>query len=133
MAIRACPFAQLLPERRGRACKICLRELNLRHSQQCLRLSRMHLQRAGGELLGEVGEGNRKDIRNAVEAAHKAEGWGRTTAHNRAQVLYYLAENLSARVLGRPEGFVSVHARIIPAERGTSAVVAILDERREGR
>ena len=52
---------------------------------------------AGGRQIGEVGQGNRKDIRNAVEAAHKAEGWGRGTAHNRAQVLYYLAENLAAR------------------------------------
>ncbi|MFT4151548.1 MAG: aldehyde dehydrogenase family protein, partial [Paracoccaceae bacterium] len=41
--------------------------------------------------------GNRKDIRNAVEAAHAAKGWGGQTGHNRAQVLYYLAENLSAR------------------------------------
>ena len=41
--------------------------------------------------------GNRKDIRNAVEAAHKAGGWGKATGHNRAQVLYYIAENLSAR------------------------------------
>jgi len=41
--------------------------------------------------------GNRKDIRNAVEAARKAEAWGKTTAHNRAQVLYYVAENLSQR------------------------------------
>jgi aldehyde dehydrogenase (NAD+) len=54
------------------------------------------LDAAGGQI-GEVGRGNRKDIRNAVEAAHKAAGWGRTTAHNRAQVLYYLAENLAAR------------------------------------
>jgi aldehyde dehydrogenase (NAD+) len=52
---------------------------------------------ASGRPLGEVGQGNRKDIRNAVEAAHKASGWARATAHNRAQVLYYLAENLSAR------------------------------------
>ena len=50
-----------------------------------------------GTLLGEVGLGNRKDVRNAVEAAHKAEGWGRATAHNRAQVLFYLAENLAIR------------------------------------
>ena len=50
-----------------------------------------------GKLLGHVGLGNRKDIRNAVEAAHAARGWGRTTAHNRAQILYYIAENLSAR------------------------------------
>ena len=35
--------------------------------------------------------------RNAVEAAHAAKGWGKASAHNRAQVLYYIAENLSAR------------------------------------
>ncbi|TNC72743.1 aldehyde dehydrogenase family protein [Rubellimicrobium roseum] len=46
---------------------------------------------------GLAGLGNRKDIRNAVEAAHKVSGWGKTTGHNRAQVLYFLAENLSAR------------------------------------
>jgi aldehyde dehydrogenase (NAD+) len=50
-----------------------------------------------GELLGEAPLGNRKDIRNAVEAARKASGWAKTTAHNRAQVLYYMAENLSLR------------------------------------
>jgi aldehyde dehydrogenase (NAD+) len=50
-----------------------------------------------GKSLGEAGEGNRKDIRNAVAAARSAEAWSKTTAHNRAQVLYYLAENLSAR------------------------------------
>jgi aldehyde dehydrogenase (NAD+) len=50
-----------------------------------------------GLLLGEVPLGNRKDIRNAVEAAGKAQQWSSTTAHNRAQVLYYLAENLSQR------------------------------------
>jgi aldehyde dehydrogenase (NAD+) len=51
-----------------------------------------------GKASGEVGEGNRKDIRNAVEAAHKAAGgWSRATAHLRAQVLYYVAENLDAR------------------------------------
>jgi aldehyde dehydrogenase (NAD+) len=52
---------------------------------------------AGGEIVGEVGDGNRKDIRNAVEAARGALGWGNTTAHNRAQILYYLAENLDYR------------------------------------
>jgi aldehyde dehydrogenase (NAD+) len=50
-----------------------------------------------GAFLGEVGLGNRKDIRNAVEAARKAGGWSGTTAHNRAQVLYYLAENMAQR------------------------------------
>jgi aldehyde dehydrogenase (NAD+) len=52
---------------------------------------------AGGRLLGEAPLGNRKDIRNAVEAARKAEAWAKTTAHNRAQVLYYIAENISQR------------------------------------
>jgi aldehyde dehydrogenase (NAD+) len=51
-----------------------------------------------GKQVAEVGAGNRKDIRNAVEAARQAEpGWGRATAHLRAQVLYYLGENLAAR------------------------------------
>ncbi|MEN9628124.1 MAG: hypothetical protein RJA10_1351 [Pseudomonadota bacterium] len=52
---------------------------------------------AGSRLLGVVPEGNRKDIRNAVEAARAAAGWERNSAHGRAQVLYYLAENLSAQ------------------------------------
>ena len=47
--------------------------------------------------MGHVGLGNRKDIRNAVEAAHAAKGWGKATGHNRAQILYYMGENLSAR------------------------------------
>lgn len=50
-----------------------------------------------GRILGQAPLGNRKDIRNAVEAARKAEGWAKTTAHNRGQVLFYLAENLSQR------------------------------------
>jgi aldehyde dehydrogenase (NAD+) len=46
----------------------------------------------GGE---EVGRGNRKDIRNAVEAAISAQkAWSSATASLRSQVLYYLAENL---------------------------------------
>ena len=52
---------------------------------------------AKGKAIGQAGLGNRKDIRNAVEAAAKASGWSSATAHNRAQVLYYIAENLSAR------------------------------------
>lgn len=52
---------------------------------------------AKGRLLGHAGIGNRKDIRNAVEAAQAAKGWAKATAHNRAQVIYYIAENLAAR------------------------------------
>jgi len=50
-----------------------------------------------GSVLGEAGLGNRKDIRNAVEAALKASAWGSASAHNRAQVLFFIVENLSAR------------------------------------
>ncbi len=50
-----------------------------------------------GKLLGHVGNGAAKDVRNAVEAAHGAKSWGKTTGHLRAQILYYIAENLSAR------------------------------------
>ncbi|MAM62047.1 aldehyde dehydrogenase family protein [Maritimibacter sp. UBA3975] len=51
----------------------------------------------GGDLLGHASLANRKDVRNAVEAAAGASGWGKTTGHTRAQILYYIGENLSAR------------------------------------
>jgi aldehyde dehydrogenase (NAD+) len=57
----------------------------------------MEVRSPDGKLLGEASLGNRKDIRNAVEAARKAESWAKATAHTRAQVLYYFAENLSLR------------------------------------
>jgi aldehyde dehydrogenase (NAD+) len=50
-----------------------------------------------GQLLGEAPLGNRKDIRNAVEAARAASGWAKATAHTRAQVIYYIAENTIQR------------------------------------
>ncbi len=50
-----------------------------------------------GKALGQVPVANRKDVRNAVEAAQAASAWGRTHGHGRAQVIYYMAENLAAR------------------------------------
>jgi aldehyde dehydrogenase (NAD+) len=50
-----------------------------------------------GKLVGEAPLGNRKDIRNAVEAARSAGKWAKQSAHNRAQVLYYIAENMIQR------------------------------------
>jgi len=50
-----------------------------------------------GALLGHVGIASRKDVRNAVEAAAGAKSWSKTTGHLRAQILYYIGENLSAR------------------------------------
>ena len=52
---------------------------------------------ASGALLGQAPLGNRKDIRNAVEAARRAQQWSTATTHQRAQVLYYAAENLTQR------------------------------------
>jgi aldehyde dehydrogenase (NAD+) len=51
------------------------------------------------KIFGQVGDGNRKDIRNAVEAAHKARtsGWAMRHGYNRSQILYFIAENLDAR------------------------------------
>ncbi|HZW28374.1 MAG TPA: aldehyde dehydrogenase family protein [Trueperaceae bacterium] len=50
-----------------------------------------------GERVGEAPLSNRKDVRDAVEAASKGEKWARMTAHARAQVVYYVAENLALR------------------------------------
>ena len=50
-----------------------------------------------GTALGLAGLGNRKDVRNAVDAAIKASAWSSGSAHGRAQVLYFIAENLAAR------------------------------------
>src|SRR5690606_36501458 len=50
-----------------------------------------------GKRVGQAPLGNRKDVRDAVEAAEKNGAWTKNTAHGRAQVLYYLAENLSPR------------------------------------
>jgi len=54
-----------------------------------------------GEIIGQVGDGNRKDIRDAVEAAHTAHtakpGWAMRHGYNRSQILYFIAENLAAR------------------------------------
>ncbi len=50
-----------------------------------------------GKLLGHASLANRKDVRNAIEAAQAAKGWAKTTGHLRAQILYYIAENLTVR------------------------------------
>jgi aldehyde dehydrogenase (NAD+) len=73
-----------------------------------------------GKLLGEVGEGNRKDVRNAVEAANAASGWAKTSAHARAQILYYIAENLSAR----ESDFVSRISSMTGDKKGAKLEVA---------
>ncbi|MGR3795827.1 aldehyde dehydrogenase family protein [Vannielia sp. SX4] len=74
-----------------------------------------------GDLLGHVGTGSRKDIRNAVEAAAAAKGWAKSSAHLRAQILFYLAENLSARA---PEFANRIKA--LTGKSGTAEVEAAI-------
>jgi len=57
-----------------------------------------------------------------VEAARRAEGWARTTAHNRAQVLYYIAENLSQRA---QEIAARLAAAVGKAQAGTEVQTGI--------
>ncbi len=77
-----------------------------------------------GNSVGQAGLGNRKDIRNAVEAAHKAQGWSSMSGHARAQVLYFVAENLGAR----SADFVGRLCRMTgaPAEAAEAEVAAAL-------
>ncbi|GHH58609.1 aldehyde dehydrogenase family protein [Lentzea cavernae] len=57
-----------------------------------------------GTFLANAAQGSRKDARDAVSAARKAfAGWSGTTAYNRGQVLYRVAEVLE----GRREQFIS--------------------------
>jgi len=75
---------------------------------------------ANGKLLAEVAEGNRKDIRNAVEAAVKNDAWTKMTGHQRAQVLYFVAENLTLR---RDEFAAELRAMTGVTERQAAAEV----------
>jgi len=63
---------------------------------------------ADGRLLGEAPLGNRKDIRNAVEAARKAESWGKATAH----------KSRSGSLLHRRESFTAPRRNRWPVIRG---------------
>ena len=74
-----------------------------------------------------VGDGNRKDIRNAVEAAAKAQTWAKAAAHLRAQILYYIGENLSSRApefVGRLREMTGVSKK--QAEREVHASISRL-------
>jgi aldehyde dehydrogenase (NAD+) len=71
-----------------------------------------------GELLGEAPLGNRKDIRNAVEAARGASSWARMSAHGRTQVIYYIAENM----IQRRDEIVARLARVVGEEQAAAEV-----------
>lgn len=71
-----------------------------------------------GRFLANVAKASRKDARDAVRAARKAQpGWAGATAYNRGQVLYRVAEVLEGRAaqfvdeLQRTEGLTAARAR----------------------
>ena len=74
-----------------------------------------------GGLVGHASLANRKDVRNAVEAA-RASSWGRTTGHARAQVMFYLAENLAARA-----GEMAARLEAMTGEDGAAEVEASVE------
>jgi aldehyde dehydrogenase (NAD+) len=78
---------------------------------------------AKGKPIGLAGLGNRKDIRNAVEAARNASGWSGVSAHNRAQVLYFIAENLNARAEEFAKRLVSAGSSAGEAKREVDAAL----------
>lgn len=95
---------------------------------------------AKGRLAGEVGIGSRKDIRDAVSAAHAAKGWASATGYNRAQVLYFFAENLDARAgefAARIADLTGASSRVARAEVDLSVerlfALAGLADKYEGR
>lgn len=65
-------------------------------------------------LLGLAGDAGRKDVRNAVEAARGAfQAWRNQSAHLRAQILYFLAENLSNEADRFAKGISQVTGRTL--------------------
>jgi acyl-CoA reductase-like NAD-dependent aldehyde dehydrogenase len=54
---------------------------------------------ADGQVLARVAQASRKDLRDAVRTARKAqEGWSTRTGYNRGQILYRIAETLEDRL-----------------------------------
>jgi aldehyde dehydrogenase (NAD+) len=79
---------------------------------------------ADGRLVGEVGDGNRKDVRDAVEAARKAASWAAVPGPSKAQIAYFLAENLEARAAELVERLVVLTGQARPlATREVQAAV----------
>lgn len=81
---------------------------------------------ARGRLLANACRGTRKDIREAVRAARKAQpGWAAKTAFNRSQILYRIAELME----GRREQFIAevMSAEGVGRRRATRLVDAAVD------
>jgi acyl-CoA reductase-like NAD-dependent aldehyde dehydrogenase len=81
---------------------------------------------ARGRLLANACRATRKDIRDAVRAARKAQaGWAAKTAFNRSQILYRIAELME----GRRDQFVAevMAAEGVGRQRSTRLVDAAID------
>jgi acyl-CoA reductase-like NAD-dependent aldehyde dehydrogenase len=65
---------------------------------------------AAGTLIAHASKASRKDLRDAVEAARKAQpGWAAATAYLRGQILYRIAEMLEGR-RGEFRDLLTIHA-----------------------
>ena len=73
-----------------------------------------------GGFLANAAQGSRKDARDAVVAARKAfAGWSGTTAYNRGQVIYRIAEMLEGRRTDVAEMLVAGEGLAVTAARDT--------------
>ena len=81
-----------------------------------------------GNIVGEAPLGNRKDIRNAVEAARNvAAKWAKAPAHGRAQILYYIGENMvqrRAEIVAKLAAFVGPEQAAIEFDYGVERAFA---------
>jgi acyl-CoA reductase-like NAD-dependent aldehyde dehydrogenase len=82
--------------------------------------------RQDGTFMGNLCHASRKDYRDAIGAAQKAQpGWAKRTAFNRAQILYRMAEMLESR----REGFARTVAEAcgLTAEKAAADVAVAID------
>ena len=80
-----------------------------------------------GEVLANICLSSRKDVRNAVVAARKAQGsWAEKTANNRGQILYRMAEMLDGRKAQFTEELIKQGANKSNAEKEVQAATDCL-------
>jgi len=74
-----------------------------------------------------VAKGSRKDLRDAVRIARKAQpGWAARTAYNRGQILYRLAEMLDGRLEALPPGSEAAIDRAVHHAGWADKITALL-------
>ena len=77
-----------------------------------------------GAFIAHIPLAGRKDVRNAIEAQHKAAAaWGSKSAYNRAQILYYIAENISARADDLTQKLIP----LMPPQKARTQVAQTID------